>query len=309
MEKSTNTPEIESPPVKQADLPAALPPPTPKKTRTLGNIVYDIPIFGGVAWGGVSVLSALSAHESKFGNNKYFGWLRVVNDSVFKNVKNWLSKTVLKNAPEELIDGYAKGTTMFVTLGMGGNALAIPIWQMENNRQKAAAKIDKFLGTTPPDPETIENEPQQTLSSVGKGRLISWGGSFLAFLALGPKLVGEWNNVCGEKATNAWMKFKPKSNPASVRKWADIAAFDAIFTTITATTTYVFSRYFAKKEGRKIDAQDEIFEINTAVPHTFTREFNENEKQPKLLADKFKKKSESFIERANQNADFSPSFP
>jgi len=249
------------------------------KKRTIGNKIYDIPVFGGIAWGGVSLLSALSAHESMYGKNKYFNWLRTVNDVVFKGLRSNFGKTILKNAPQETVDAYAKGTTMFVTLGMGGNALALPIWWMENNRQKNAAKIDKLLGTTPPDPETIANEPQQTLGSVGKGRLISWGGSYAAFLAMGPKLVGKINDFCGEKATAAWMNLKPKANPAGVRKWADIAAFDALFTAITASVTYIFSRYFAQKEHRKIDAEDEIFEINPAVPHAFTREFDEHDKK------------------------------
>lgn len=315
MEKSANIPEIVQPPEKQVDLPVFAPSPTegqkPAQKRTWGNIIYDIPVFGGVAWVGNAVLSATSAHESNYGKNKYFGWLRVLNDTVFKFLKSNLSKTILKDSPEKIVDGYAHGTTLFVTLGMGGNALMAPIKWMEDNRQKNAAKIDKLLGTTPPDQKTIANEPKQTWKSVFSGRLLSWVGSFVVFLGLGSERTKNWNNLCGEKATNAWMKFKPHSNPVSVRRWADLAAFDAIFTSVTATITYVFSRYFAKKEGRKADAQDEIFEINTVDPRAITREFDENkpEKEQKSFVDKLPKKPASFIERANQNTDFSPSFP
>lgn len=101
--------------------------PTPPKKRTWGNIIYDIPIFGGVAWAGVAFLSAVSAHESMYGTNKYFGWLRALQSTIYTGLKSGLGKTILKNAPEEIVDGYAKGTTMFATLGMGGNALMSPI--------------------------------------------------------------------------------------------------------------------------------------------------------------------------------------
>ena len=285
-------------------------PQAPDKKRTWGNIIYDFPVFCGVAWGGVAALSAISAHESMYGKNKYFWWLRALNDAVFKCLKSGFSKTVLKNAPEEVLDGYANGTTMFMTLGMGGNALAGVIKYMEDNRQKIAAKIDNFLGTTPPDPETIENEPKQTWSSVIKGRLISWGGSYVAFLALGPKLVGTLSNFCGEKATNAWLHFKPRSNHASVRKWANIAAFDALFTVITATATYLFSRSIAKKDEDKKLVADELVELNPIVAKEITKELtsHDSKKQEKTnFTERFPSKksiippeARTFMERANR---------
>lgn len=297
----------------QSLLQCEIPPQAPDKKRTWGNIIYDFPVFGGVAWGGVAALSAISAHESMYGKNKYFGWLRALNDTVFKGLKNGFSKTVLKNASEETVDGYAKGTTMFLTLGMGGNALAGIIKYMEDNRQKMAAKIDNFLGTTPPDPATIENEPQQTWSSVGKGRLISWGGSYLTFLALGPKRVGKLSDFCGEKAANAWLHFKPQSNHASVRKWADIAAFDALFTVITATATYLFSRSIARKDDNKKALSDELFELNPIAPKAITKEFAKHdiEKQEKTsFAERFPSKCGSkqieataLMDRANRSCE------
>lgn len=246
-----------------------------ERKRTVGNIIYDFPVFGGVAWFGVALLSALSAHEARYGVSKYFTWLRSLNKAVYSGVRSSLGKTILKNASEETLHGYASGTTMFVTLGMGGNALAAPIKWMEDNRQKNAARIDNLLGTTPPDPELIENEPEQTWGSVVKGRLISWGLSYLAFIVMGPKLVGVMNDSCTKFVTDIWTKnLFPKHSAETVRRWADIAAFDFLFTAITATTTYLFSRYFAKKEGRQLSAADELFEINTVDPKAFTRKFS-----------------------------------
>lgn len=250
----------------KAAAPVAASEPDKKKHRTVGNIIYDFGIFGSIAWAGVAALSAVSAHEAMHGNNKYFGWLRAINNGVSSGLSKALSKTIMKNSSPELIEGYAKGTTMFVTLGMGGNALMAPIKWMEDNRQKNAAKIDNLLGTTPPDPETIKKEPHQTWHSVFSGRMMSWGLSYVAFLAMGPKLTGKLSNYFGEHAAEAYMKWKPHADPVKVRRWADIAAFDALFTVITAAATYGFSRAVAKKDDKKHDLEEEMYRSNPVLP-------------------------------------------
>lgn len=219
------------------------------KHRTVGNIIYDFGIYGSIAWVGVAALSLLSAHESKFGNNKMFGWLRWIDKNATAGFKKVFSKTPgVKSFSKETVDGLAEGSTMFLTLGMGGHALMAPLKWMEDNRQKNAALIDNVLGTTPPDPETIEKEPKQTWKSVFSGRMFSWALSYVAFLALTPKLTSTISHKCGEAFTNGWMKIRPSSNPETVRKWANIGAFDALFTVITALVTYGFSRYVAKHD-------------------------------------------------------------
>lgn len=236
-----------------------------EKKRTIGNIIYDFGVFGTIAWLGVAALSAFSAHEAQYGKNKYFGWLRTINDKASSGITKMLSTTILKDASPKTIEGYAKGTTMFLTLGMGGNALMAPIKWLEDNRQSNAALIDKALGTTPPDPETVAHEPKQTWKSVLSGRLISWGTSYLAFLAMGPALTGKISNWFGDHTTKAWMKMKPASNPQTVRKWADIAAFDVLFTVITASLTYMCSRSIAQKNENH-QAQDGLHEVNVISP-------------------------------------------
>ncbi len=229
----------------------------PEKKRSWGNVIYDFGVFGSIAWFGVAALSALSAHESQYGKHKAFGWLRTINDKSQQALKGFLSKTLLKGGDPKTIDGYAKGSTMFLTLGMGGNALMAPIKWLEDHRQSNAAKIDWLLGTTPPDPEKIAHEPHQTWKSVFSGRLMSWGSSYLAFLAMGPALTDNISKKFGDLASKGWLRVYPKSNPQNVRRWADIIAFDALFTVITATATYVFSRYIAKKDEENINNSEE----------------------------------------------------
>lgn len=241
-----------------------------EKKRTWGNVIYDFGVFGSVAWVGVAALSAISAHESMHGKHKAFGWLRTLNDKAYGGLKNIFSKTVLKGAKPEVIDGYAKGTTMFLTLGMGGNALMAPIKWLEDNRQKNAARIDNMLGTTPPDPETIAAEPHQTWKSVFSGRLLSWGGSYAAFIAMGPKLTSAISEKFGKLATEGYLSVSPKSNPKTVRKWADIAAFDALFTMITASATYLLSRAIATSDDKKIhDVEEALYSANITAPTYF----------------------------------------
>ena len=238
-----------------------------EKKRSWGNIIYDFGVFGSIAWVGVAALSAISAHESQHGKNKYFGWLRTLNDKAYSGLKDIFSKTVLKGAKPETIEGYAKGTTMFLTLGMGGNLLMAPIKWLEDHRQRNAAKIDNLLGTTPPDPETIAHEPHQTWKSVFSGRLLSWGGSYAAFLAMGPKLTDTISKKFGDWASKGWMAARPHSNPKTVRRWSDIAAFDALFTVITAGATYGLSRAIAKKDdGKPHDIEEALYEAQLAAP-------------------------------------------
>lgn len=244
-----------------------------RKQRTFGNVIYDFGVFGTIAWIGVAALSAFSAHEAMFGTSKWFGWLRTINDKVFSGLSNSLQK-IFKNTPKETLDGYAKGTTMFVTLGMGGNALMAPIKWMEDNRQRNAARIDNLLGTTPPDPETIEHEPKQTWKSVFSGRMMSWGLSYAAFLAMGPKVTSKISNWFGERSADIFMRLSPKSNAGNVRKWADIAAFDALFTVITATLTYAFSRSVAKKDEEHKPLGEGLFELSPAAPTLFHDEYD-----------------------------------
>jgi hypothetical protein len=259
--------------------------PAKKKRRTTGNIIYDFGVFGTVAWAGVALLSAVSAHQANFGTHKAFGWWRDFNKNVTDGIERGLGKSILKNAKPETVKGYAKGTTMFLTLGMGGNALMAPIKWLEDNRQKNAARIDHVLGTTPPDPETIAHEPKQTWKSVFSGRLFSWGMSYVAFLAIGPRITDNIQKWFGEKATQGWMKLKPKSDRVKVGQWANVIAFDALFTIITASLTYGLSRYVAKNDEKTTFA-DDLYMANSSAPRALIPVFEED--PPKSFASKVK---------------------
>lgn len=290
----------------------------PHKHRTVGNKIYDWGIYSTFAWAGVAGLSLLSAHEAMHGKNPHFEWLRSINNNVSSSLNKFLSNGIMKGKPVETIEGWAKGTTMFVTLGLGGCAMMIPIKWMEDNRQKNACKIDNFLGTTPPDPRLVEAEVPQTWDSVLKGRLMSWGLSYLAFAAMGPKTTGKISNWFGEKATNIIMAVKPKANAAKVREWADIGAFDATFTIITATATYLFSRAFARKNAQAHTAEDVAMTIDPATPTPLTPIHSSELEQPpaKRFTDQHKPverslttRDESFLKNALKSKEFTAKSP
>ncbi len=241
--------------------------PEKKKKRTVGNIIYDFGVFGSIAWAGVCAMSALTAHEAMHGNNKYFNWLRTLNNSVFSGLSKFLSKSVMKNSPKEIVDDVAKNTTMVFTLGMGGHTLMAPIKWLEDNRQKNAAKIDKLLGTEPPDSEVVAHEPKQSWGSVLSGRMLSWGIAFATVTAMGPKLIRKVNDNFSKAGVDAWMKFRPQSNTESVKKWSDIISFDVAFTAVTAFVTYAFSRFVAKKDEKEPDVGDNLYKLNPIAPN------------------------------------------
>ncbi|NBO19660.1 MAG: hypothetical protein EBV03_10655, partial [Proteobacteria bacterium] len=216
-----------------------------EKHRTVGNKIYDWGVYSTFAWAGVAAVSALSAHEAMHGKHPAFNWLRSLNNNCISGLSKGLESTIMKGASKESIHGWAKGSTMFVTLGLGGWAMMAPIKWLEDHRERNAARIDNFLGTTPPDPKLVEAEVPQTWGSVLKGRLMSWGLSYAAFAAMGPKTTGHVSDWFANKASKVFMALKPSANQAKVKKWADIAAFDAVFTIITAAATYGFSRMFA----------------------------------------------------------------
>lgn len=254
----------------------------PHKHRTVGNKIYDWGIYTTFAWAGVAGLSLLSCHEANHGKNPNFDWLRSLNTNVSSGLHKFLESGIMKGAPHKNIEGWAKGTAMFATLGLGGCAMMVPIKWMEDNRQKNAARIDNFLGTTPPDPKLVEQEISQTWNSVLKGRLMSWGLSYLAFAAMGPKTTNNISNWFGDKTTKIVMALRPQANQASVRKWADIGAFDATFTVITATATYAFSRTIAKKHQHHMHSDETLMTIDPATPTPLNPVFNEkaDEQQP-----------------------------
>lgn len=275
--------------------------PEKAKKRTLGNKIYDFGVFGSIAWLGVSTMSALTAHEAMHGNNPRFNWLRTVNNTVFKSISSFLSKSVMKKSKKETVDAVANHTTMVFTLGMGGHTLMAPIKWLEDNRQSNAAKIDKMLGTNPPDAKEIADEPKQSWKSVLSGRMLSWSMAFATVLAAGPKLVNKVNDYFGKKGEEAWMKFRPKSNHDSVKKWSNLIAFDLIFTAVTAAVTYAFSRFVAKK----YDVGDNLYELNPIAPNPLGEE-----ESPKKIQKSFAQKvtserkteqapSASFIEKLN----------
>ncbi len=269
-EKTAETLQLFPAPAKPAgeeQPPAHAPVAESSKHRTVGNKIYDWGIYTTFAWAGVAGLSLLSAHEAMHGKNPNFNWLRKLNDNVSSGLHKALETGIMKGRPKENIEGWAKGTTMFVTLGLGGCAMMAPIKWLEDNREKNAAKIDNFLGTTPPDPELIRKEIPQTWDSVLKGRMISWGLSYVAFAAMGPKVTSKVSNWFGKKATGVVMGLNPKADIATVKKWADIGAFDATFTVITASATYAFSRIIAKKRyNHDHHSEDTLMTIDPATP-------------------------------------------
>lgn len=292
----------------------------PQKHRTFGNKIYDWGIYTTFAWAGVAGLSLLSAHEAMHGKNPHFNWLRSLNDNVSGGLNKFLSNGIMKGHTKETVDGWAKGTTMFVTLGLGGCAMMAPIKWMEDNREKNAAKIDNFLGTTPPSQEMITKEIPQTWKSVLEGRILSWGLSYLAFAAMGPKTTGKVSNWFGEKATGVVMALNAKANPKTVRKWADIGAFDATFTVITASATYLFSRIIAKRQNKTLDSEDALMTIDPATPTPQSPVFGENAKEPesdtKRFTDTHKpnkrtptQKGATFLQTAIKNKELSTESP
>lgn len=255
--------------------------PPAHKHRTVGNRIYDWGIYSTFAWAGVAAISALSAHEAMHGTHPAFNWLRSLNNNCISGLSKALESTVMKGAPKESIHGWAKGSTMFVTLGLGGWAMMAPIKWLEDHRERNAARIDTFLGTTPPDPGLVAAEVPQTWSSVLQGRLMSWGLSYAAFAAMGPAATGKVSDWFADKAARATLALRPQANPATVRKWADIAAFDATFTVITAAATYAFSRMFARRSWNP-DHQEPstLMTIDPATPTPLAPVTNPKEHSP-----------------------------
>lgn len=261
------------PPGQQAT-PAQPEPAGQHKHRTVGNKIYDWGIYSTFAWAGVAALSAFSAHEAMHGKHPAFNWLRSLNNNCISGLSKALESTIMKGKPRETIEGWAKGSTMFVTLGMGGWAMMAPIKWLEDHRERNACAIDKFLGTTPPDPKLVQAEVPQTWGSVLKGRLMSWGLSYAAFAAMGPKTTGHVSDWFADKATRVFMALKPAANHAKVKKWADIAAFDATFTIITAAATYGFSRMFARRNQLAKEDESTLMTIDPATPTPLDPVFN-----------------------------------
>ncbi len=248
-----------------------------KKQRTWGNVIFDWGVYGSVAWAGVSAFSLATAHLAM--NSKHWAFKPIRGTyQFFKNgTATVLENTIMKNTPKEKVGKWAKGTALYFILGAGGSALMGIIKYMEDNRQRLAAKIDNVLGTTPPDCDLIAQEPKQTWTSVLAGRALSViGVGYGSFVAMGPENADKISEKVGGYFTKGWMKLRPKSDPVKVRKVMDVAAFDVLFTIITAAVTYAFSRFVAKKHGKELDAQDTLIAIDRTSPTILSKDFVES---------------------------------
>lgn len=241
--------------------------PEGKKKRTFGNKVYDFLVFAPVAWGGVWVSSAATGYQAIHGKNKNFEWLRKMQSSVGKWIHSTLKNTVMKKSSPENVKGMAQNLSFTFILGMGSHALMAPIKWLEDHRQSNAAKIDKAFGTTPPDAQAIKDEPKQSWGSVFAGRMASWATAFVALAAMGPKFTKKLNDGFGTWAAKKWMNSHPNSNPKKVQNWANLLAFDALGTVVTALVTYGFSRFVAASFGKKDKYADTVYELNPAAPN------------------------------------------
>lgn len=243
------------------------PVPESKKRRTFGNKIYDFLVFAPVAWGGVWVSSAATGYQALHGTNKNFDWLRKMNNAVGGWIHKTLATTVMKNSEPENVKGMAQNLGFTFILGMGSHALMVPIKWLEDHRQSNAARIDKILGTTPPDAQTIKDEPKQSWGSVFAGRMASWATAFVALAAMGPKFTKKLNDGFGAWAAKKWIGSHPGSNPKKVQNWANLLAFDAIGTLVTAAVTYAFSRFVAASFGKKDKYADTVYELNPVAPN------------------------------------------
>lgn len=281
-----------------------------KKKRTVGNRVYDWGVYTTFAWAGVAAFSMFLAHESLHGTHKMFGWLRSLNKGIHDGLSGILSKTVMKHSPKENVEEWAKATTLFTILYLGGSMLMAPIKWLEDHRHSNAAKIDNLLGTTPPDPETIAKEPKQTWKSLLSARFLSSVIGYGGFILVGPRIAGKSSRWFGEKFTGIWQKLRPNCNAETVRKWADIGAFDAMVTAGTAATTYGFSRLIARKNDPAPAVEDALYLIDPATPtpqETSSADVNDKSSvAAPSLASKFDKPKESHTQKLAATADNLP---
>lgn len=279
-----------------------------QKKRTFGNKMFDFIVYPAIAWVGVSALSVYMAHETSpnSGNNSFiFKKIRELNKSVLamfeKSVESGLLKNIIKDKSPENIERWSEGLSMYGLLALGGTMLMWPIKALEDNRKKLAAKLDSMFGTTPQNQAEVAKEPKQSWFSVLSGRVLSVGIGFSAFLAMGPKNAGNWSKACGAYFTDKWMKVFKNHNEANVKSWMDVAAFDVIFTTITASVTYAFSRFIAKRNDKAQDVGESMMTFDPATP-TPTAPLNFDSAEQNVPATDAPQKT--FVERtAKQNTE------
>jgi hypothetical protein len=245
-----------------------------KKRRTFGNKLFDWLVYPSIAWLGNSALGVYITHETGKGNEfAAFKWIRQANDKFYEkfnqSVESGIMKNVIKDKSPENIKAWAGGISTYFLLSLGGTLLMWPIKAMEDNRKKLAAKLDNTFGTTPPDQKEIEKEPKQSWFSVLSGRVLSVSIGFAAFLAMTPKNADKASKWFGEKVTSGLSKVFKNADKKNMREWMDIAAFDIVFTSITAAVTYMFSRFVAKKTQNDLDSTESMMTIDPATPTPF----------------------------------------
>lgn len=296
-----------------------------KKQRTWGNVIFDWGVYASIAWAGVSAFSLATAHLAM--NSKHAGLapLRDFYQGMKNGVAGFLKSTLMKYKGaahdvaaklehDKRVNKWASGTALYYILGAGGSILMWPIKYLEDNRLKLAAKIDNALGTTPPDPELVKKEPKQTWGSVFAGRALSVIGiGYGSFVLMGPDRASKISKWVGKHATKGWMHISPQSKLRPVHKIMNTAVFDVLFTVITASVTYAFSRFVARSHDRKLEAEDALLAVNPVAPNLLADQ-NYYESLPKRehahqvqRKEKPAKRAESFTQRAAEETNHQPS--
>lgn len=231
------------------------------KHRTFGNKVFDM-VWPLIQVGGVWVASMFVGYQGVYGKNWFSDKMDKAGNRFAQliarpvNAVNKYAPTFWRAEPLE----WGKSFSMWLATMVPGIGLIAVTKVLEDNRDDIAASIDKMAGKVPQDASKVKAEPKQSWLSMYAGRFVASSVSLAAFFALGPKLstqIAEWS---GEKTLNA---FQGK-NKASVfaQRVATLGVFDFIFTCVSGSVTYLYSRAFARKHNGEFvpeDAADKVF--------------------------------------------------
>jgi hypothetical protein len=195
----------------------------------------------------------------------------------YKAAVNWTQGKLMGVFSPKLSEKIADEAVMTTALMMGGNAMILPIGAAEHYKVPIVSGLNVMMGDKTP-PETIEQAPKQTWTSLIEGRLVAWSAVFAAIIGARvavPKTFELFPNEVGSRAHELLQKMRkrPVLTDEAMKQtksfqYGHLGAFDVFATIAAASILYVGGHFFARKQAEKKADQHERLHATHEIPAT-----------------------------------------
>lgn len=207
----------------------------PKKTRSIGEKIFDWFTYAGIAGVGTFLATLPLAYWQKYGGGK----------NLYDKAAGWFSERGVDR-------GTSKSFLETNALMHGGNAILLVVALVEHFKVPIVQGLNRLFNDDT-DPASIQEAPKQTAGSLILGRMIAWGSVF-AGLFSAQKIFPETFKQFENEFARRLCQLTGRANKTLFR-YGKLAALDVFATATSATLLYIGSHFFARQAVEKQNKQ------------------------------------------------------